>query len=172
MPKTECFFCKRKPSETGRQITIEYLGIKVKACKICRTIYKNGGNPDLLRLRKPKGKLYIKGKIFKVYQDLGHGKIILYEDGEDNFIAYFSRRLRYRHLYNKDNSYPVSVSVVRRLKELKIPVIIIKESSGKGFVTLYFFKTDDYANGMIIQHKNYDMQYSIPLEKAFKIKRL
>lgn len=138
-----------------------YLNTLVKACSLCRTIFMNGGNLKSIEKKRYIKKMKIGDEEFKVLYNFGHGFIVLHSGR----LAYLSKRIRLRHLYRKDNSYPVSVDIINRLRKLNINVVIIYEAGSR----LYFFYTDDYAQGMTIQHKGYDNQYSLPLERAFNV---
>lgn len=168
MSKTECFFCHRTPKETGKQEKMFYMKTVVKACSLCRAIFSNGGDIRAIKKKRYYRKMKIGDFEFRVFYNFGHGFIVSYSDGGLENFAYLSKRFKFRHLYRKDNSYPVSVDIVSKLRKLNISVIVIHEVGSK----LYFFYTSDYAEGMIIQHKDYDRQYSVPLEKAFKVVRL
>ncbi|MCS7135441.1 MAG: hypothetical protein NZ893_03320 [Candidatus Aenigmarchaeota archaeon] len=157
-----CFFCQRMPSETGRQFWMSFLKTKVKVCSACRIVYLNG--KDGLKLRPPIGKLSIGKKVYKVVEKIGYGYIILY----GSFLAYFTKRIKLRHLYRKENSYPISVSIVKKLKYYNVSIVIVKELD-RGNERLLFFYLDDYIKSKIIHHKDYDEQYALPIEKAFKV---
>lgn len=80
------------------------------------------------------------------------GKTIGYIVG-DNYVSF---RKPY-HLYRKDNSYPVSVSVIEKYPIKKI-FIITKDR------VYWIAKGDLKSNAKIIRHKGFDEQYSLSIE--------
>lgn len=154
--------CEKSPKETGRQFWVFFGFEKVRVCKYCRITLPNHG----LKIKRNCEKVMIFSHSYPVLHYLEHGKIILFKGK----YVYFTQRIRIKHLYLADNSYPVSVSVVSKLKNLGVNLILVKEYY-KGKSKFYLFKIDDYVNGNVIKHNGHDSQYSVPLEKGKEVVR-
>jgi hypothetical protein len=86
-----------------------------------------------------------------------------------NLKFYLSPRLKFIHLFRKNNSYPVAVSLVQKFYRQGVSYIVIMEKS-QGFL-FFLFRIEDYLKAVTIQYKDYEKQYAPSLVYALEVFR-
>jgi hypothetical protein len=86
--------------------------------------------------------------------------------GEIKGDTYITRRSAKKHFYRKQQSYPLSVSILEKLKEKKVKHIIIIEYDRNDFKEiLYTCYLSDYDHIEPFKEEKFDLQKAIPLRR-------
>jgi radical SAM superfamily enzyme with C-terminal helix-hairpin-helix motif len=83
--------------------------------------------------------------------------------------AYVSHRKADTHYYIKGGGYPISNSILKKLKELDVKTIRIVEH-GKKAITTYETSLEDYQKAVLIQESDFDQQRVVPIAKMRKVR--
>ena len=84
----------------------------------------------------------------------------------DERKIYVTDREESLHFYFKGKGYPISVSILKKLKELGCKYIMIIEYSKYGKIKRFVCSFDDYNKQKSFQEAEYDEQ------KCFELKRM